>query len=167
MIEIDRTDKLYTYLKNLGAPNPDKQYLELANLGRYSPKDVQTYFHSTFSPSITKDLDDAELERVVDYYADLKKLKPIKQAEMCRMLKQYKQHNSEALQEQIINANLKDVLYLCLNYKSAHQDADLQDLIQTANIGVINALNHYKLDAKISFKDYIIYWVREEILKEF
>ncbi len=167
MIEIDKSDRLYTYLTNLGVDKVDKLYLELANNGRYTPKDVQTYFYASFQPSLTNELDEKELEKVVDYFADLKKIKPTKKSDLKGLLKKYAHDNSEELEEQIVNANLKDLLYLCLNYKSTHKDADLQDLVQTANIGLIKALKKYKPDAKIDFKDYIIYYVREEILKEF
>lgn len=163
MIEIDKTDKLYTYLKNLGIDNPDDLYLELGKLGRYSPKDVQTYFYASFQPSVTKELDENELERVIDYYSNLKNFKAIKKAELKTLLNEYCSHPTDELQEKILNAHLKDILYLCINYKSMHPDVDLQDLVQTANIGLIKALKKYKPAAKIDFKDYIIYWVREEI----
>ncbi len=166
MIKIDKTDKLYTYLKNLGVENLDETYMELAKLGRYSAKDVQAYFYADFEPSATVDLDDSELERLVDYYADLKKSKPVKKAELKNLLNQYCVNPTEQIQHQILNAYLLDVLYLCCNYKTLHKDVDLQDLIQVANIGLINALKHYNKDAKIDFKDYIIYYVRKEVKKE-
>ena len=68
---------------------------------------------------------------------------------------------------QIINSKLKDVMYLCLNYKTMHPDIDIQDLIQTANLGLMDAINHYDEKTKIDFDDYIIFYVRERVTKEY
>ena len=58
MITIDKSDKLYKYLTDLGVDNVDELYINLAKNGRYSRKDVLNYFHSTFNPSMTKEFDD-------------------------------------------------------------------------------------------------------------
>ena len=58
---------------------------------------------------------------------------------------------------------MKDVLYLCLNYTTLHKKVDVQDLIQVANLGVIEAISKYNPQAKIDFKDYVIYYVRKNV----
>lgn len=166
MIEIDKSDKLYTYLSKLGVEDIDKWYTELASNGRYTPKDVQTYFYAMFQPSFTKEVEDEDLEQLIDYYADLKKLKPIKATEFNNVLKRYKQHPNAKDKEVILNAKLKELLYLAVNYKTAHPNVNVLDVVQLANIGLIKALEKYKIENKIAFKDYIIYWVMEEINKE-
>lgn len=166
MIEIDKTDKLYTYLTKLGVEDVDKWYTELAQNGRYSPKDVQTYFYSVFQPSLTKEVEDEDLEQLVDYYADLKKVKPIKENDLNNLLKRYKQNPTAKDKETIIHSKLKDVMYLAVNYKTAHPNVNILDVLQLANIGLMNALDKYNPENRIAFKDYIIYWVMEEINKE-
>ena len=167
MIQIDKTDNLYKYLQNLGIVDVDKQYQELAENGRFKLDDVRKYFRSKLEPSSTEDVSDEDLERVLDYYIDLKKLKSVSQKEIKQLLLEYKQTNSSETKEKIINSQLKDILYLCLNYKTLHKDVDVQDLIQVANIGLLNAINKYNPEAKIEFKDYVVYWVRESIISNY
>ena len=167
MIQIDKADKLYKYLVGLGVENLEEQYNELASAGRYLPKDIQTYFYADFQPSLTNDIESADLEKVTDYYSDLKKVKTINQTELNATLKRYKQKPTKEDKETILKAKLKELLYLAINYKSAHKDVDLQDVVQVANMGLLKALEKYNPKSKIAFKDYIIYWVREEINKEF
>lgn len=167
MIEIDKKDSLYKYLLGLGIENPDKLYLELAQNGRYKKEEVQRYLYSTFDPSVTNELDEQELEKVLDYYVDIKKQKPLTEKQLVECLKLYKQNPTNELKTAIIQAKLKDLLMLCLNYKSSHKDVDVQDLVQVANIGLMQALDKYNPSTKIPFKDYIIFWVKQEIKKEF
>ena len=129
MIQIDKTDSLYKYLQNLGIADVDKQYQELAENGRFKLDDVRKYFRSKLEPSSTEDVSDEDLERVLDYYIDLKKLKSVSQKEIKQLLLQYKQTSRSETKEKIINSQLKDILYLCLNYKTLHKDVDVQDLI--------------------------------------
>jgi len=166
VIKIDKTDALYRYLKAIGVENIDETYIELAKNGRLKRCDVQSYFRDKFQPSLTNDLDEKDLELVVDYYADLKKCKKISIKERNELLKQYQLTKDMTIREKIINAELKDLLLNCLNYKSLHKDVDLQDLVQIANIGLIDAVEHYDSSAKIDFKDYIVYWVGKRIKDE-
>lgn len=167
MIQIDKNDSLYKYLTNLGVDDVDETYVELAQNGRFKLSDVKQYFREIFSPSQTQDIEEGELEKLVDYYVDLKSVKTLNSSELKTCLEKYKESNDLKIRDLIINSQLKDILYLCVNYKTLHNDIDIQDLIQVANIGLINAIEKYKVNAKIDFKDYITYWVRAEILKEF
>lgn len=167
MITVDKNDALYAYLQKLGIENVDEIYLHLANLGIYHPKDVQAYFQENFRPSLTNDFEESELERIVDYYADLKKVKSMPKTKLLDLLKHYYETKDEHSKEKIINAELKDVLYMCLNYNSMHKDVDLQDLVQVANLGLIDALNKFNPNNKIDFKDYVVYWISRKIKEEF
>ncbi len=167
MIEIDRSDRLYKYLSALGVSNIDSEYLKLAENGRYSRADVQKYYYSTFSPSLTKEIDEAELEKVLDYYVEIKKLHSVRGADLKKLLVEYKNSPTNELKERIINSQLKDVLHLCLNYKSMHEDADIQDLVQTASLALLEALEKYNEKAGVDFKDYIIYYIRKSLIKDY
>lgn len=166
MLEIDKKDSLYNYLQNLGVEDLDKTYLSLAKDGRYKRADVISYWQSTFRPSNTNDIDEKDLEMVVDYYVDLKKVKTLTDKQLNQVLKEYKKTNNNELKDIIINSQLKDVMYLCLNYLSFHKDENIQDLIQDANIGLMQAVDKYNEKARISFKDYVIYWVRNSIIHD-
>lgn len=167
MIKIDKTDNLYKYLENLGVQDIDKLYEELAKNGRYKRSDIHTYFISKFQPSMTNECDETDLEKILDYHIDLKKIKKISNKELNNLLKQYEENRDKNIREKIINSKLIEVLYLCINYHTLHKDIDIQDLVQVANMGLIEALEHYKASAKISFNDYILYWIREKIIEEF
>ncbi len=163
MIKIDKTDALYKYLTALKIENVDEVYLELAKNGRFKLDDVRTYFRETFRPSQTEDLSEEELEKVLDYYVDIKKIKHLSSKVLKEKLAEYKKTNDEKIKVEIINSELKDILYLCLNYSTLHKDVDIQDLVQVANIGLIEAIEKYDEKAKLDFKDYIVYYVRENI----
>lgn len=166
MIDIDKKDELYRYLTNLGAPDLDKLYTELASQGRYKRKDVDHYFRSTFDCSITEDLDEKDLELVIDYFSDLKKVKKLKRTELNSKLKEYASTRNPSVRQEIVASKLLDVLYMCIDYKTLNKTEDLQDLVQNANIGLIDAVEHYNPKAHISFDDYVVFWVRLNILKD-
>ena len=163
MINIDKTDALYKYLTALKIENVDEVYVELAKNGRFKLDDVRAYFRETFRPSQTEDLTEEELEKVVDYYVDIKKIKQFSSKVLKEKLAEYKQTHDEKIKVEIINSQLKDILYLCLNYSTLHKDVDIQDLVQVANIGLIEAIEKYDEKAKVDFKDYMVYYVRENI----
>ena len=73
MIKIDKTDALYKYLLALGVEDIEQVYIELAGNGRFKLDDVRQYFRSTFAPSQTEDIPEEELEKVLDYYVDIKR----------------------------------------------------------------------------------------------
>ena len=163
MINIDKKDTLYKYLSNLKVENIDEIYLELAKNGRFKLDDVRAYFRETFRPSQTEDVSELELEKVLDYYVDLKQVKHLNSKALKEKLSEYKQTLNTTIKEQIINSQLKDTLYLCLNYSTLHKNIDIQDLVQIANIGLIEAIEQYDEKARIDFKDYMIYYVRKNI----
>ena len=163
MIKIDKTDALYKYLTSLKAENIDDVYIELAKNGRFKLDDVRAYFRETFRPSQTEDIAEKELEKVLDYYVDIKKAKHLNSKALKDKLKEYKQTKDENLRVQIINSQLKDILYLCLNYSTLHKNVDIQDLVQVANLGLIEAIEKYDEKARLEFKDYLVYYIRENI----
>lgn len=166
MIKVDKTDSLYKYLTALKVENIEDTYLELAKNGRFKLDDVRAYFRETFRPSQTEDISELELEKVVDYYVDIKSIKHLNSKALKDKLLEYKKTYDENLKEQIINSQLRDILYLCLNYSTLHKEVDIQDLIQVANLGLMEAIDKYDEKARIDFKDYLTYYVRKNI-KEF
>ena len=167
MIKIDKTDALYKYLQNLQVDNIDQVYLELAENGRYKIDDVRQYFREMFEPSKTEELDEKRLEEVLDYYIDIKQAPKIKTQELRKTFKEYKETKNKQIREHIINAQLKDILYLCINYSTRHKDIDLQDLIQIANIGLIEAVERFNPEVKVEFKDFVVYNVGQAIRDNF
>lgn len=167
MIKIDKTDALYKYLTALGMENIDEVYTELAQNGRFKLDDVRQYFRATFAPSQTEDISEQELEKVLDYYTDIKSVKHFNTQQLKKLLEEYKKNKDDKIKEFIINSQLKDILYLCINYSTLHKDVDIQDLVQIANLGLLEAIEKYKPQAKVDFKDYLVYYVRENVKNNF
>lgn len=167
MIHIDKTDNLYKYLKNLGVEDIEKEYLNLASNGRYKLDDIRQYFRATFQPSQAEDIDEKELEKILDYYVDIKTLRKMSAKELKLALNQFKETKDNEIKKLIINSQLKDLLLQCVNYKTLHKDADIQDIVQVANLGLIQAIDKYNEDSRLDFKDYVVYWTREKIREEF
>ena len=167
MITIDKTDELYKYLSKLKVQDIDETYKMLASQGRYKRKDVLQYFRSGFEPSLTNDFEEKDLEEIVDYYADIKRATKLTAKQLSYILKEYSTNKNSEYKNLIIQYYLKDVMLLCLNYKSLHKDINIQDLIQIANIGLIEALDNYDPEAKIKFDDFIIYYVYKNVTEEF
>ncbi len=167
MIKIDKTDTLYKYLTALQVENVDETYIELAQNGRLKLDDVRAYFREIFRPSQRDDLTESDLEKVLDYYVDIKKLKHLNSKTLKDRLIQYKETKSERIKEEIINSQLRDILFLCLNYSTLHKNTDVQDLVQIANIGLLEAIEKYNEKEKLDFKDYMIYYIRKNIKENF
>ena len=167
MLEIDKTDELYKYLTKLGVEKIDEEYLNFAQMGRFRTKDVKTYINEFFKPSSLNDIDEKDLELILDYYNDIKQVKKSTVKQKNELLKLLKKGNNKAVKQQLINDELKDCLLLCVNYKTMHKDVDLQDLIQTANIGLVKAIDKFDPEKKLPIKDYVAYYVREKIMEEF
>ncbi len=167
MITIDKTDELYKYLSKLNVTNIDETYKLLASIGRYKRKDVLQHFRSNFEPSLTNDFEEKDLEEIVDYYADIRQSTKLTAKQVNHLLKEYSSSKNAEYKNLIIQYYLKDVMMLCLNYKSLHKDIDIQDLIQIANLGLIEALDNYNPDNKIKFDDYIIYYVYKNVTEEY
>ncbi len=165
MIEIDKTDSLYKYLFALGVNSSEleKLYLELAQNGRYKIKDIRAYFNSIFQPSTTTDLEEKDLEPILDYYLDIKKIKKPSKKQISCELKTYFETKDKKLFSALQTYFLLDVLHLCLNYKTLHKNVDLQDLVQTANLGLNTAIKKYNPNFKLNIEDYIIFYLREKI----
>ena len=166
MVQIDKTDKLYSYLTNLGVDEIDKEYVELAQNGRYNINDIRQYYRQDFIPSSTEEVKEDEIEKVLDYYIDLKSIKHLNVSQIKKLLEEYKQTKQAKLKDMIINSQLKDILFLCLNYTTFHKKLDIQDLVQIANLGLLEAIEKYMPESRLEFKDYVIYYVRKNI-KEF
>ena len=94
---------------------------------------------------------------------DLKKLKHLNSKALKEKLIEFKQTKNERIKEEIVNSQLKDILFACLNYSTLHKDVDVQDLVQVANIGLLEAIDKYMEDSNLDFKDYVVYYVRKNI----
>ncbi|MBQ8430541.1 MAG: hypothetical protein IJX26_01180 [Clostridia bacterium] len=167
MIEIDKTDFLYKYLTNLGAENVDELYLEYASEGVSNVGDFKNYIYGKYADNITKDIEEKSLEEVVDYYKDIKSLKKLTPTQLNKKLAEYKETHSKEVFNEIIHSKLKDILFIACLYKGSYETADLNDLIQYCNIGLINAIEKYNKASRIPFDVFVEFWINQEIEKNY
>jgi len=167
MIEIDKQDFLFKHLQKLGVGENDieKYYLEFATNGVTNAKDFKDFVFSKLSQNIDDELDEELLKDLLPYFVDLKKVKV--RTDTKKMIKDYTETKDEKLKEQIVNSKLKDVLYLAYLYKTKLPDEDIMDIVQICNIGLLKAIEKFDLNAKITFDDYIHFWINAEIENNF
>lgn len=167
MIQIDKTDFLYKTLQKLGEQDLDKQYLEFASEGVSSVKEFNNLIQSRLGLDYLGDFDESWFEEVADYYKDLHSHKLPAKNKVASLLKEYNQNPKEDIKKDIINSQLNEVLLIACAYKVSHPTVNLNDAVQICNIGLINAVNKFDVDAKLSFELYLNYWIMKEIQKEF
>ncbi len=69
----------------------------------------------------------------------------------------------EEIERKLVNANLRLVVKLALEYQSAR--ASLLDLIQEGNVGLIHAVRKFDPDKGIRLASYAQWWIRAYVLK--
>lgn len=168
MIQIDKNDFIYKHLIKLGVEeNIDEEYVKFAQEGITNSKDFNNFVLASLGMELLTDFDDSVLEETLDYYADLKKVKAVPQVKLNHLLKEYHLTKSKEIQTEIVHAKLKETLLIACGYKLKHLDINLNDLVQTCNIGLIIAVDKYVPDNKIPFDAYLHYWILDIINKEF
>lgn len=71
--------------------------------------------------------------------------------------------NGMLAQEKLINSNLRFVVRISKDY--ARLGLPLSDLISEGNIGLMKAVERYKLDKGAKFSSYAIFWIKQSIYK--
>lgn len=169
MIQIDNSDFLYKTLQKLGVDNEniENEYMSFAESGVTNIKDFNNNLQSKLGMDYLGEFDESVFEDVVDYYNDLKSNKSPAKNKVLEMLKQYKQAPQERLRADIINSQLKEVLLIACAYKLRHTDINLNDLVQICNLGLMTAVDKFKVENKLPFDIYLNYWILDAINNEF
>ena len=169
MIQIDKTDYLYKTLQKLGVDEAelDEKYLAFASNGISNAKDFNNNLQARLGLDYIGEFDESCFEEVVDYYKDLKLNKSPAKSKVLALLKEYKQNPKDSLRLDIINSQLKEVLFIACTYKLTHDEINLSDLVQICNLGLMTAVDKFKVEAKIPFETYLNYWILDAIQKEF
>jgi RNA polymerase sigma factor (sigma-70 family) len=74
---------------------------------------------------------------------------------------QFLQDEIHAVKNRIVEANLR--LAVCIAKKYQERGLDLQDLIQEANIGLFNAVDHFNWQRGVKFSAYASWWIQQAI----
>lgn len=107
-------------------------------------------------PAVDKD---SALKKYLDEIKDTKPLSKEEEAELAQRI-----HNGDKkAKEELINANLKFVVFVAKNYQ--HRGLDLEDLINEGNIGLVKAAERFDGTKGYRFISYAVWWIREFILQ--
>src|SRR5581483_5016938 len=69
----------------------------------------------------------------------------------------------EKARQQLVEANLRLVVYVAKRYASSRNAEELMDLIQEGNLGLFRAVERYNPKYKTRFSTYAVYWIRQAI----
>lgn len=143
-----------------------KQFIEFLNRNIYKINSFNTTLLFFIDTEIKIDNNKLNNEinsnqDIYDYYkTQIRSIESITPKQRYELLIKAK-NGDELSYKKFIESNLKLVISVALNYKSS---ADLNDLIQSGNIGLIEAFNKFDLNLGFSFSTYAIYWIKREIL---
>ena len=163
MIEIDKSDFLYKHLTFLGVEDIEKQYSDYAYKGITNLQDFKKELYNFFGECYNNELDEEELSLLLPYFDEVKKIKTLSATKFNKLLKEYKQTGNVEIYNQLVNSKLKDVILLSYMYKLKNSSIELMDIVQISNMGLMNALNKYNEKSKITFDEYMYYWIKQEI----
>lgn len=96
------------------------------------------------------------------YLSDIKDTKPLSKEEEVELAQRIHNGDKKA-KEELINANLKFVVFVAKNYQ--HRGLDLEDLINEGNIGLVKAAERFDGTKGYRFISYAVWWIREFILQ--
>lgn len=97
------------------------------------------------------------------YLSDIKDTKPLSKEEEVELAQRIHNGDKKA-KEELINANLKFVVFVAKNYQ--HRGLDLEDLINDGNVGLIKAAERFDGTKGYRFISYAVWWIRESILED-
>jgi RNA polymerase primary sigma factor len=81
------------------------------------------------------------------------------------LFEKYEKNKNINIKNQIINANLR--LVVSISNKFINNGIDLLDLINEGNIGLIRAVEKFKVKLKVRFATYATYFIKHKILRLF
>lgn len=97
------------------------------------------------------------------YLAEVRNHAVLTREEEQTLSREYLETGDELIERQLVNANLRLVVKLALEYQSAR--ASLLDLIQEGNVGLIHAVRKFDPDKGIRLASYAQWWIRAYVLK--
>lgn len=102
-------------------------------------------------------------ESIVNYMFTAESLpEPLKIETEIELVKDFQENNSQIAKSKLIEHNLRLVMYIAKKFES--KKLDLQDLVSVGSIGLIKAVDSYKLDKNIKLATYASRCIENEIL---
>lgn len=106
---------------------------------------------------------DNPTENIISLYIrDIQKIPTLSAKDERILIARAKNNDREAF-EQVVLSNLKFVVKVATLYKSRGQP--ISDIISEGNLGLMEALDNFKLEHRVRFLTYAVFWIRQKIQK--
>lgn len=112
--------------------------------------------------NVLEDLINEDTENFIlkKYNKDLKKCPPLKREEERQLMMDYKTNNNLIARQKLIMSNLRYVCTIVNSFKDKCEDLPLSDLIEEANIGLIEGIDKYDLNYDVKVITYASHQIR-------
>ena len=123
----------------------EDKYLTLIQTAYFSEKNILNYNYYN--------------NEINDYINDLRRI-PVLSYEEEKILFIKAKNGDMSARKKILESNLRLVIAIAIHYSGC---GELNDLIQSGNIGLIRAYNKFDIKKGFKFSTYATFWVRKEI----
>lgn len=104
-----------------------------------------------------------DIESIVNYMFTAESLpEPLNTNQEYELVKAFQENNDISAKSQLIEHNLRLVMYIAKRFEN--NKLDMQDLVSVGSIGLIKAVDSYKLDKNIKLATYASRCIENEIL---
>ncbi|MCF8365910.1 MAG: RNA polymerase sigma factor RpoD/SigA [Bacteroidales bacterium] len=111
---------------------------------------------------ITRELTNRDAISLDKYFSDICSISLLNPAGEVHLCKRIKEGDENALKT-LINSNLRFVVSVAKKYQ--HQGLPLSDLINEANLGLIEAAKRFDETKGFKFITYAVWWIRQSIIR--
>ena len=120
-------------------------------------KKIKAFILKLFKPNLL------DVESIVNYMFSAESLPaPLDLDEETSLVKSFQDNNDLSAKSLLIEHNLRLVMYIAKKFES--NKIDMQDLVSVGSIGLIKAVDSYKLDKNIKLATYASRCIENEIL---
>jgi len=109
---------------------------------------------------------DNELSSFSLYKKELSQYEIMTEEEFIKLIKEYKETKSTEIKNKIIEGNLRLVMYEVNNFSCNDYLINKEDLIQIANLALIEAIEKFDLSKNISFSTYAVSLIRFHLMSQ-
>lgn len=102
---------------------------------------------------------------LTDYYSKLEKFTKLKQLEFNELCRYYQETGCKKTLDKLVKANLKLAFKQASKYMS--MGIPLMDLIQEANLGIIDSIKRFDVDKGYAFSTYAVFWIKFRLHRAF